>query len=422
LDKLILNHTVKKESEGGYYTIGFDVPENVERVTVSYNYRRLNKKAFCREGFKNIIDIGLVDCDGRYLGWSGSARASIFVGEYGSTKGYVTQKIKAGRWQIIVGAYKISGGGVDVEYTVEFKEKMPRLLFGDLHVHSDASDGELDIPSLAELAVKKGLDFIGVADHNNFSENFSFPRVAGLTFIPVVEWTHYKGHMNFFGVKNPFENTFIANSADEMKALIKHAKSLGAVISVNHPKCGMCPYVWDDEESFDMIEVWNGPMRPANVRSADWWTELLKKGRKIPIVGGSDFHKRLLPLKFANPVTAVFAGAPDAESILSAVSRGQSFVTSSVKGPVLNLRYKDTVLGGTARLEHGVPLEIEASRLGGADLVLVTAYGEKKLCTGKNEAKINEHMTETEFAYIKAVKRVFGVEFIKAISNPVYFS
>lgn len=419
MDGIVLRHTVKKESEGSYYTVGFDVPENVERVTVSYSYQRFNKSG--KNKLKNIVDIGLMDCDGNFLGWSGSAHSSVFVGEYGSSNGYLSQKIKAGQWKIIVGAYKISGAGVEVEYKMDFLEKKQRLLFGDLHVHSDASDGELDIPDLAKLAVKKHLDFLGVANHNNYSENFSLPRVAGLTFIPVVEWTHYKGHMNFFGVRNPFENSFIANTKDEMKALISHAKKLGALISVNHPKCGMCPYLWHDEESFDMIEVWNGPMRPANVRAARWWTDFLRQGRKIPIVGGSDFHKRIFPLKFASPVTAVLSDSPGAEDILSAISRGRSFVTSSVDGPLLSMRYGGAVFGDTAKIEPGICLEIEASGLKGAGLVMVTQDGEKRLVAGRGKVKLEEEITKPGFVYIKAVRKIFGQEFIRAISNPVYF-
>lgn len=67
-------------------------------------------------------------------------------------------------------------------------------------MHSTASDGRKDVYTLAKKAQKTGLDFIAVSDHNNYSENFSLPKISGLTFIPAVEWTHYKGHMNFFGV------------------------------------------------------------------------------------------------------------------------------------------------------------------------------------------------------------------------------
>lgn len=60
--------------------------------------------------------------------------------------------------------------------------------------------------------------------------------------------------MNFFGAKAPFENSFIANTPEEMEKIINDARSLGAVISVNHPKCPFCPYKWSSM-NFDMIEV-----------------------------------------------------------------------------------------------------------------------------------------------------------------------
>ena len=422
MEKLVLKHTVKKETEGSYYTVGFDVPENVVRIAVSYSYPRRNKNRLAGDKRVNIVDIGLMDGDGKFLGWSGSSHSSVFVGEYGSSNGYLSQKITAGRWRIIVGAYKISSAGVDVEYVVEFEEKKSRLLFGDLHVHSDASDGALDIPALAKLAVKKRLDFLGVANHNNYAENLSLPHVAGLTLIPAVEWTHYKGHMNFFGVPNPFENSFVANSDAEMKTLISHAKKLGALISVNHPKCRDCPYLWDDENSFDMIEVWNGPMRPANMRSVIWWTELLRQGRKIPIVGGSDFHNRLVPTRVGNPVTAVWADVPDTRGILSAISRGHAFVTCSVDGPRLSLRYGGATLGETVKIEREVLLEINASGLRGAVLVMVTQDGEKKLGSAWDKLNVREKICKAGFVYVKAVRKIFGQEFIRAVSNPIYFT
>ena len=42
------------------------------------------------------------------------------------------------------------------------------------------------------------------------------PHIDGLTFIPAVEWTHYKGHINLFGVANPFENSFVANTKEDI--------------------------------------------------------------------------------------------------------------------------------------------------------------------------------------------------------------
>ena len=411
MNNTVINHLVKKEDEGRYYTVAFDVPEGVFRVTVSYSYPKRG----------STIDLGLTDADGRFLGWSGSARSTVYVDEYGSTNGYLKTPIKPGRWGIIVGAYKVAEHGTDVQYRVSFDMAQSRLYFGDMHVHSTASDGKYDKYTLAKLAKKRGLDFVAVADHNNFAENFSLPYIPGLTFLPAVEWTHYRGHVNMFGAANPFDNSFIANSDEEAENVVARAKLRGAVICANHPRCGRCPYLFGDS-LFDMAEVWNGPMRPANIRAVKWWTGLLRQGRRIPISGGSDFHKKRLLIRLGNPVTAAEAISPRAQDILSAVSSGHAFVTSSIKGPRLSLRYKDTGMGDTVKFEPGRMLEISASGLRHAALVLVTQGGEKRLTRHINgEVSMCTAITGAGFAYVKAVGRLFGGQYVKALTNPIYF-
>lgn len=416
-----LVHRVEKSKEGTYYTVPFTVPGNVKKITVSYDYERGTKGFMADLHPTNTIDLGLEDEKGNFLGWSGSAHKSIFVGEYGSSKGYPSMRINPGEWSIIVGAYHVVPQGVEVTYDIEFEEKGGELLFGDLHIHSDASDGKFDIPQLGKMAVRAGLDFVGIANHNNFCENLNLPHVDGLTFIPAVEWTHYKGHMNFFGVPAPFENSFIANNAEEMEKIISHARSLGAVISVNHPKCPFCPYVWKNEEAFDMAEIWNGPMRGTNIRGIAWWTEHLKNGRKIPIVGGSDYHRPGVLVRFANPVTGVISASRSAEDILFALKNGRAFVTSGVKGARLLLSCGDIPMGGTAKADGGARLTVNARNLSGARLMLVTAGGEKLLCRGKNEFREDVEISGTGFAYVKAVRGAGKLSAVTAISNPIYF-
>lgn len=415
-------HTVTKDKEGSYYYLPFSVPENTEKITVTYDYFRPTTGVMSDLKPSNTIDIGLADEKGNFLGWSGSAHRSISVGEFSSSKGYLSQKIEPGEWNIIVGAYHVVEGGVKVKYTIEFEEKRTRLLFGDLHIHSTASDGALDIPEIGKKAVDAGLDFVGIANHNNYSENFFLPHIDGLTFIPAVEWTHYKGHMNFFGVKAPFENSFIANTEDEAAALIEHAKSLGAVISVNHPKDFICPYLWENEDCFDMAEIWNGPMHPANAKSIKWWTSLLKSGKKIAAVGGSDWHREGKLVKFASPVTAVLSPSRSADDILVSIRAGHSFITENKDGARLFIKYGAAVFGDTVKYDKKTKLIVKAENLNGAKVVLVTNRGEIELCRGKKEvykAEISLH--KTNFAYIKAVRLVAGLPVICAISNPIYF-
>lgn len=416
MQEIKILHTVKKEAEGMYYTIPFMVPDNLESFTVYYKYNMAAGE--CAEGEQAepcIIDIGIMDSQGCFIGWSGSARQSVTVGEFCSTNGYLRKKIKSGIWKIIVGAYKVSGSCTEVEYTVAFSEKRTRLYYGDLHIHSDASDGQYNCYELGLMAQKQGLDFIALSNHNNYSENYLLPLISGVTFIPAVEWTHYKGHMNFFGPLNPFENSFITNNAAEFKKLIGDAVKKGAVISVNHPEDELCPYLWGDDSVYEMMEIWNGPMRPANVRAIQKWTSLLSGGRKITAVGGSDFHGDNAFSRMGNPVTAVYSSSRSAEDLLSAIRNGRSFIAADKNAPKLFIGCGDKMMGDTLRPdEERITLDIEAERADGCRLFLVTAQGESDV-TDKSGAEICAE--KAVFAYLKAVSADGG---IKAVTNPIY--
>lgn len=410
---MVIEHFIPHDREGQYYTLPFSVPEGAIKVTVKYEYYRPTKGLLSDLKPSNCIDIGLMDETGQFLGWSGSAHSAISVGEYSSTVGYITRKITPGEWRIIVGAYHVAEKGVNVKYTIDFEYRGEKLLFGDLHIHTRASDGVFDASKVANIAKENGLDFIAIANHNNYAENLSLPAVNGITYIPAVEWTHYLGHMNFFGAVNPYGDTFIANNKEEMHALLNKARSLGAVISVNHPKCGFLPYMWEDDTAFDMVEIWNGPMRPTNVRGIAYWTELLKSGRKLPAVGGSDYHRPGRFIYIGNPANGVYSPSQSAEDILNSIKSGHSFVTESKDGPVLNLRYGDFRMGDTVEYKEVTDLIVEAECRYPLKVILVTDKYEKEIKPGPVK------LDKVKFAYIKVTKK-HGKK-IRAVSNPIYF-
>lgn len=426
MNNLVIEHTIPKTAEGTYYTIPFEVPDSpIDRITVSYSYNRFSGNLCHKSNRVNIVDLGLMDASKRFLGWSGSARSTVFVGPFASTSGYLMGDIKPGEWHILIGAYKIPDAGLPVHYEITFTPLQPRWLVGDLHMHSTASDGKHDINTLAKMALNEGLDFIAVSNHNNYSENLNLPVVPGLSLIPAVEWTHYRGHMNFFGVNAPFDNSFVANNEHEMEALVAKAKEKGALVSVNHPKDSLCPYLWENEECFNLVEVWNGPMRKANVDGIAWWHNLLKEGRKIPLVGGSDFHRRGHIVRFARPVNHVYTCSPAAADILKAISQGHNYVSASVKGVQLSLQYGETMMGDTAPKMDGQTLSISASRLRpGMQLKLINQDGIvaewRQFQNGKLEAEVPV-TTEWRFAYLLVSRNLFGMDYVRAISNPIYF-
>ncbi len=414
MDETVIRHHIPKEKEGTYYELPFEVPENVRSLTVEYAYPSEGRGVLKDLRPTNTVDLGLCDEKGVFLGWSGSARKSISVGEFLSTPGYLTKKIGAGTWRILVGAYHVEDGGVDVTYKIRFAPPGRQLYFGDLHMHSTASDGVFSPWELGARAKKEGLDFIAVADHNNYAENLRLPFVPGITFIPAVEWTHYKGHMNFFGVPAPLGDSFIANSQDEMRKVIAHARAAGAVVSVNHPKCPFCPYLWEDDDAFDLMEVWNGPFTPRNAKAVDWWTDLLKRGRRIPIVGGSDFHKPGV-VKLGRPVTAVYADAPSAQALLKEIRAGHAFLSESVGGPRLELRYGDAFMGDETTYRPDVPVTVKTDA---KNVLFVSDNRSVKVRVRNGEARFLAK--DAKFVYAKTESaRLPGR--VLAITNPIYF-
>lgn len=403
-------HQIPHSRERNYYYLPFEVKDDGSKLTISYEYSKENA----------CVDIGLMDQEGRFLGWSGSSRSTIWVSEYDSTPGYLMAPIKKGMWQIIVGAYHIPNNGLEVTYSIEVSKEEDLWLKCDLHMHSTASDGQYSIYELAQRAKKIGLDVISVTDHNNWSENLNLPKLSDLVIIPGVEWTHYNGHMNFWGIVEAFHGSFVANTQGEMESVVKGAIRDGALVSVNHPKCNLCPYLWSNEELFSTVEVWNGPMRGVNERGIEYFFSLLDK-RRVALVGGSDFHRDKGFVKMGNPTTVVHTPSRRINDILKSIKMGNSYITSSPKGPFLKLDSSSKSFGdsvnGPARFIATAEKLPPFSTL---EVVFSSGKTIKKASRG-GKVQIEGIANKGERIHLITYISLFSKRYITAISNPMWF-
>ncbi len=167
----------------------------------------------------------------------------------------------------------------------------------------------LTLEELASLAKKHGLDFLAITDHNQMVSPAVLARIPGITLIPGVEWTHYRGHANFLGLAKPYDEPFFTNTDEDMQARFQSARDRGALIVINHPQDDSCGFQFDlTKLPFDAIEIWNGPMRESNLRAIGLWHQMLAAGRKMPAVGGSDFHRENLFQILGGPAWAFMPG------------------------------------------------------------------------------------------------------------------
>lgn len=420
--------------QGTYFTIPFNMPENTESFSLTYHYKRHHESeiqvengSFTSRKEINIIDLGLIAPDGTQAGASGSDKLEIFISETRATPGYHPCTLVPGEWQIIVGAYKVADEGVDVLYELSFTSKYLRWYKGDLHTHTLASDGVLTIEGLAQHAFRNGLDYLAITDHNQMVSTDSLLEHAHLTLIPGIEWTHYQGHANFLGVDKPYDEPFLANSIEAVHARFTSARSRGAFISINHPCDPVCPFLFDMHSlPFDCLEIWNGPMRGSNLQAIGLWQSMLTAGQKVPICGGSDYHRDSLLLFPGGPTTCVYAMSASPADILSALRQGHAYITYSANGPTLEMTAGDGILGDSVEISKVKQIEFSVRGLLAGDVVqVVTGRGNTLLVKADTDGEMRGAYTmeSAGFARIEILRGFLpGLPLLPAlISNPIYF-
>ena len=389
-----ITHHISANQQGQYLLVPFDMPPSTERIDIEYTYPHTENQPFTVESGQftkhqrvNRIDLGLIAPDGSQVGASGSSRDIIFVSTTEATPGYQPHPLPAGTWQIMLGAYVVSPKGADVTIRLRFTPKTRRWLKGDLHTHTLASDGLLPLDHLARHAREHGLDFIAVTDHNQPVRRASFPKIHGLTIIPGLEWTHYKGHSNFLGIEEPYSGPFFTNTDEQAQEKFRQAHQNGALISINHPLESNFGFRFDLESlQYDLIEVWNGPMRPKNIETIAWWDQMLKAGKHQVAVCGSDYHEDTIFQRLGNPTINVLAWSASEKDILEAVEAGHSYFTFSPTSLHLELNVDGSSYGAIVPWQDGQKAYLKAFALEPGDhLKLIDQDGERTLFTSPDK-------------------------------------
>jgi hypothetical protein len=430
--KTSIQYFVRHEQQGEYLTLPFKMPENTEALQLRYSYERHCENPPGLDGFSarqevNIIDLGLISPDGRQVGASGSDKRAIRLSEIYATPGYRPCALVPGEWRILLGAYKVAAPGVSVSYELSFTPKRLRMFKGDLHLHTLASDGVLSVEELAQHARRHGLDFLAITDHNQMISADSLPRLEGLTLIPGLEWTHYRGHANFLGVDRPYDEPFFANTPEEVQKRFESARQRGAFISINHPFDENCPFQFElNSLPYDCLEAWNGPMRASNLRAVGLWQSLLAAGKKVPICGGSDYHRDHLFLLPGGPTTCVLAPSASPADLLAALKQGHAYVTFAPDGPTLEMSAGEALPGDSVDFSSVQEMHVRVQKLLAGDVLkVVTGSGNQVLLKAETDGSFqgNYRMEQAGFARVEILRSfVPGLPLLPAlISNPIYF-
>ena len=205
-----------------------DVPEGIDalRCRLTFAPSRVNN-------IRNLVTLSLFEPDGTARGAAHRHEPTqvVEISDARATPGFVAGNIPAGNWAVALDVHCVMPSDVGgVRYSLEVDatstpdsgprstaiaphtslESFPedaayRWRKGDLHVHSDHSDGRWGIDAIVAYAKLASLDFIALTDHNTHTGTQPLRealRAAGLptVVIPGLELTTYGGHANALGI------------------------------------------------------------------------------------------------------------------------------------------------------------------------------------------------------------------------------
>jgi hypothetical protein len=315
-----LTHVIDSfpEGEKSFIEIPFAVGPDIERIEVSYH--------FPFGGGGSVIDLGVAH-NGRMRGWTGAERGHITLEEDRATPGYDLGPLE-GAWHVVLGIVKI-GPACKVDLQIRLIAKRPRWLAGELHSHSEHSDGGVTVLDAIHRARASRLDFMAITDHNTVSQNIIRPDDPDILVIPAMELTSFYGHTNFLGLERPVED-WRCRSPQDVADKMAEARANGATIVINHPFQNSAGGRWQSgfDVAFDAYEIWNGNWSVMNEEGLAFWQELLVSGRRIPATGGSDFHLKNRR-RHGRPANRLCADGTSIRDILTAVRAGRNVVSFS---------------------------------------------------------------------------------------------
>lgn len=280
---------------------------------------------------------------------------------------------------------------------------------GDLHQHSNYSDGADNAWEVALSNINNGLYFGFLSDHNSAGGLAEWMQANHLVtnikpdgtleyfnaFL-AVEITTIYGHYQSIGagVVVPEWDIELDKGevpVDEVVTIAREIIRNGGIAQVNHPySYGEMGFTfWDILDEFQTIEIYNGkyqPNRDENLEAKNKWFELLNEGRYFPATSGSDNHSIASNYSTAylpsNPTEAdlyrdmylkmgLYSGVPSYYAyiegeitlgkIMQAILNGNAFMTNGI---LLFADVQSAIYGETHVLNSDTSIDLNLTAFG----------------------------------------------------------
>lgn len=353
LDRTIIlkkNIIISVDHPEQYVDIPFSVPEHSDKVRVRASFRVKDDLPF--------ICVAILDPHsfrGSQLIWmeNGTVEYDLWLSPTDSAYGCIPGGIPAGEWrlrfdirklrdpvEVSIHIYCETGHPASEQPSAYFDKRIinrsPGWYKGELHAHSKESDGFLAVGDLVKRAHSADLDFLSISDHSTVSQWWRVDPSAlpDIVLINALEITGQYGHVNLQGIQEWVDVFVDKDGWDINRAAVKTHRQ-GGLFCVNHAYIDAdlgWRYLDLDWANVDLLEIYNSLSGPNNIPQISLWDALLRGGRRVIGVAGTDSHDPDTEIeRLGRLVTWVYASELSAAGILSGLKEGNVFVSLGPK-------------------------------------------------------------------------------------------
>ncbi|MBI9043455.1 MAG: CehA/McbA family metallohydrolase [Anaerolineaceae bacterium] len=450
----IFSHSLSKEDSRTYIEDYFDLPENMQSLQLSTTFEPLQSPG---QAYDNRAKLTLFDPQDNFRGFCFVYSNKIYmISSSDASPGFMRGPFPAGKWRLVLAVIRVLGSS-STQLDVEIKASKTNLSIerifdqpaapdnrgpgwyrGDLHTHTNHSDGRWGVPELIDYARRFELDFVTLSDHNTVSGLEEFHSLGGndLVTISGQELTTFFGHALALGKTQWFDWGIDCLRTEPLFAdLAQKVIDSGALFIPTHPnnvgdpECGGCNWMYKDMKPGParFFEIWNGPWGSTWSHNEDTLQQVygwLNEGFKITMTAGTDHHGLNGSEEYIQQCgfNVAYAEAFDEQAILEGIRHGKLYLS---QGPSLSLNVfsengEKATIGDTLTNVSNIQVHASWDKTSSNDNVrlIINGHIHATRCTYKEEASWQINAEHIKWCLLE-IRSESGV--IRAISNPIYF-
>ncbi|HOO32781.1 MAG TPA: CehA/McbA family metallohydrolase [Thermotogota bacterium] len=393
------------------------VPENCRRIVITKDI-----KSSVADLFINKIDVTFFDPKNKWCGRFDRYKGELTIDGDSEYIG----AIESGEWQLCYEVFQVYES-VEITLNIRFEiRETYNTYIGELHSHTDYTDGKLSLQELSEHLKNKHRDFFFISDHNSIKAWEELKSLEGIKGYRGLELTTFSGHVLLLGLNHYIGWYGPDDHCKDLSKVREEVHSQGGLMGIAHPfanggpLCAGCRWGRAIEADYlDFLEVWNskGNNFRGNWEAIELWIEMLREDRRIFCTCGADVHKSS-DLDEALTVH-VLSARNEEQNILAALRLGRFYLSDEIE---ISLDINGKTFGQSLGLQSAdkQPFSVNYKLNGGNENLqyfFITKDGMKPI---SEKTGVLKWQTEHQRDFF-LILGMTSDRYLKLLTNPVFF-